>query len=214
MQLDSGLTRQYGGTGLGLVLVSRMARVHGGGVRVESAPGEGSRFTIDLPWTRDSVGSGEATAAKTGDQGQAALTDADGGRPTMIRNEADSPLVLLVDDTEAIVDLVVNYLEAHNYRVRTAVNGQSAIALARELKPDLILMDVQMPDIDGLEAVRWIRAESGLEQVPILALTALDMPGDRERFLASGMNDYITKPIRLSSLMQVIETHVIQSMHR
>lgn len=202
VQLDSGLSRQYGGSGLGLALVLRMARVHGGGVRVESTPGEGSRFTIDLPMVDPALDpssgeeDGEEPDMRRGSAPPSAVQDDE---------EEDNPLVLLVDNTEAFIVPAVHYLEAHGYRVAIAYQGQEAIAQARKLQPDCILMDIQMPDIDGLEAARWIRSEPWLESTPIIALTALAMPGDRERCLAGGMDDYLAKPLRLRDLLRHIE---------
>ena len=206
IQLDAGLSRQYGGSGLGLVLVSRMARIHGGGVHVESTPGKGSRFTIDLPWSADRS-SPYAELGERTDRMPPSVSAA--GDPRHVDAQvADAPLILLVDDTETVIAPIISYLEANHYRVATAFNGESAIEMARELQPDLILMDIQMPDIDGLEAVRWIRTEPGLESTPIVALTALAMPGDRERCLSNGMDDYLAKPVRLRNLARCIEANL------
>ena len=207
VQLDAGLARQYGGSGLGLVLVSRMARIHGGGVRVESTQGEGSRFTVDLAWSANRSGPYSELEEHAEQTLQPSLAYAARAQPDL--HGVEPPLILLVDDTDAVIAPVASYLEAHHYRVVTAYNGESAIRIARELRPDLILMDIQMPDIDGLEAARWIRNEPGLESTPIVALTALTMPGDRERCLASGMDDYLAKPVRLRRLAECIETNLV-----
>jgi CheY-like chemotaxis protein len=99
-------------------------------------------------------------------------------------------------------------LQRKGYQVSIARNGLEAIARAREIHPDIILMDIQMPEVDGLETTRRIRAEASLAHIPIIALTALAMPGDRERCLAAGANDYLCKPVSLQELLKVIETQL------
>lgn len=118
---------------------------------------------------------------------------------------ATAPLVLLAEDNEANVISVSDYLCAKGYRVRVARNGDEAVQRACEETPSVILMDIQMPGIDGLEATRRIRRHTELSAVPIVALTALAMPGDRERCLAAGVDDYVTKPVNLRALVATIE---------
>jgi CheY-like chemotaxis protein len=112
----------------------------------------------------------------------------------------NSPLILLAEDNEANIMTISSYLEAKAYRVIIAKNGVEAIAIAKEQSPDLILMDIQMPVMDGLEAIAQIRLDPSLIEIPIVALTALAMDGDRDRCLAAGANEYISKPIRLKQL--------------
>jgi CheY-like chemotaxis protein len=100
---------------------------------------------------------------------------------------------------------MVNYLEAKGYRLILAENGEKAIALAQSEKPDLILMDIQMPGMDGLEAIKQIRLNANLAQIPIIALTALAMPGDRDRCLEAGANEYVSKPVRLKQLTSLMQ---------
>jgi CheY-like chemotaxis protein len=113
------------------------------------------------------------------------------------------PLVLLVDDNETNLAVLVDYLPTVGYDVVVARNGQEAVARAEELSPALIVMDIQMPVLDGLEATRRIRA-AGLRDTPIIALTALVMPGDRERCLAAGATEYLAKPISPRTLVAMI----------
>ncbi len=194
-QLDSKLSRQYEGTGLGLSLVSRMAELHGGGVTVDSQPGQGSRFTITLPWhpgaELDDLGDG-ATPLELTLPVTATLT------PSTL-----SALLLVVDDNDQNVDLLATYFAARGYRVIAARNGREALERVDGGRPDLVLMDVQMPELDGLEATRAWRAielERGLPRTPIIALTALALTGDAERCLQAGMDRYITKPVALREL--------------
>ena len=123
----------------------------------------------------------------------------------MVVRQVGQHTILLVEDTEAVSMLVQDYLETIGYRVVVAKDGWEGISQAKHLRPDLILMDIQMPLLNGLDATRKIRAEAGLEHVPIIALTALAMPGDRERCLVAGMNEYLSKPIRLNTLVEMIQ---------
>jgi len=194
VQLDSSLSREYAGTGLGLALVAQMVRLHGGSVSVESEFGKGSRFSITLPWTpEENVLQAQIVPEETGPG-----TASEGKR---------SGRVLIVEDTHTVASLMKEYLEAKGYDVYMASNGLEGVTLAKKKLPDLILMDVMMPVMDGMEATRQIRAEQTLEQVPIIALTALAMPGDRERCFAAGMNDYLSKPVQFKELLRVMDRH-------
>jgi PAS domain S-box-containing protein len=118
------------------------------------------------------------------------------------------PLILLAEDNKANVETIGGYLEANGHRMRYAPNGAEAVKLAREINPALILMDIQMPVMDGLTAIRELRAHPLLKDTPIIALTGLAMPGDRERCLAAGANDYLSKPVSLRSLRKHICGHL------
>ncbi len=122
----------------------------------------------------------------------------------MVEDSINHPLILLVDDYDTNVDAVSDYLTYQGYRVIVAKNGVEAIATVKAEQPDLILMDIQMPDMDGLEATRQIRAYPGGEQIPIIALTALAMPGDESRCIGAGANAYLSKPISLKELSKVV----------
>ncbi len=191
IQIDSALNRQYQGTGLGLALVKRIVELHGGQVGLTSEVGVGSCFTIDLPCAALPSTSELETQLEPG-IASSQLAKA-------------SPLILLAEDNEANIVTVSGYLRAKGYQVLLAKNGQEAVALAQSETPDLILMDIQMPGMDGLEAVQQIRCEPTLVDVPIIALTALAMIGDRERCLAAGANDYLSKPIQLRQLVTTIQ---------
>jgi len=191
-QLDSGLTRTQAGTGLGLALVDRLVRLHGGQVFVESEFGRGSRFNFSLPWS-------PAVAAPWSIQPADRKTKAE---PTAAYTRQS--VILLAEDLETATLITQDYLEARGYRVVPAQNGAQAVALAKEHHPDLILMDLHLPIMDGFDAARKIRKTASLEQTPIVALTALAMPGDRERCLAAGMNDYLSKPAELQEIVKVI----------
>ena len=188
VQIDSRLSRQHGGTGLGLALAYGMAQLHGGTIEVASAVGKGSHFDLLLPWNPQAQKGIEL-------------------REETVTEEASLPIqslaparVLLAEDNADNLEMVSNYLRLRGFEVHTAQDGLEAVTLARACRPDIIIMDVQMPELDGLEATRRLRADPTLRLTPIIALTALAMPGDRERCLDAGMDDYLSKPLGLSEL--------------
>ena len=186
-QIDSGLSRQYAGTGLGLTLVRRIAELLGGEVSVASEVGVGSRFTITVPW-KSTVGRAVATPARDTER-----APPDSGH-----------LVLIVDDDPATQMTVTDYLTTNGFRVATAGNGLEGVRSAKLREPRLILMDVQMPIMSGLDATRELRAIPAFDSTPIVALTSSAMTGDRERCLEAGANDYLSKPVQLKELLSTI----------
>ncbi|MBU7584229.1 MAG: GAF domain-containing protein [Nostoc sp. TH1S01] len=203
VQIDSDLNRQYTGTGLGLTLVKQIVEIHGGRVGLTSELGMGSCFTIDLPCHPISDIS---PAITTGTQ---AISNSELGFSSNDEKLALDPLILLAEDNEANISTVSSYLEAKGYRILLAMNGQEAIDFTKAHHPNLILMDIQMPKIDGLEAIKQIRQDPQFANVPIVALTALAMSGDRERCLAAGANDYLSKPVKLKELATTIKKLLI-----
>uniref|UniRef100_A0ACD5GRX3 Response regulator n=1 Tax=Desertifilum tharense IPPAS B-1220 TaxID=1781255 RepID=A0ACD5GRX3_9CYAN len=119
-----------------------------------------------------------------------------------------APLILMAEDNEANISTIVEYLEVKGYRVAIAMTGKEAVQLATQLRPHLILMDIQMPEMDGLEATRQIRTERSLAQIPIIALTSLVMPGDEEKCLEAGVNEYLAKPVSLKKLVNAIADYL------
>lgn len=113
--------------------------------------------------------------------------------------------ILLVEDNLSNITTVMDYLKAKGYQVFVAVNGKEGVETAQAQQPHLILMDIQMPEMDGLEAIEMIRRDPVIGRTPIIALTALAMTGDRERCLRAGANEYVSKPVRLKELIQLIE---------
>ncbi|MGB5407889.1 MAG: response regulator, partial [Thiogranum sp.] len=116
--------------------------------------------------------------------------------------------ILLAEDHEANSTMLSNVLMSRGYQVIPVKDGVEALAAARETHPDIILMDIQMPNLDGLEATRQIRADSMLGEIPVIAMTALTMPGDREQCLEAGVNDYLEKPLSIKELLKTIQQHL------
>ncbi|MBK1990673.1 PAS domain S-box protein [Sphaerospermopsis aphanizomenoides BCCUSP55] len=194
IQIDSSLNRKYEGTGLGLALVKRFVEMHGGKVGVTSEIGVGSCFTVDLPCANISASAANVVNVESSPQNS-----------TPISIVENSPLILLAEDHEANIFTISGYLESIGYRLILARNGQEAISLTKAEVPDLILMDIQMPEVDGLEAIKQIRLDANLTHIPIIALTALAMPGDQEKCLQAGANDYLSKPVKLKQLATIIQ---------
>jgi signal transduction histidine kinase/ActR/RegA family two-component response regulator len=208
VQVDSRLNRQYEGTGLGLALVQKLTDLHGGSVQVESEPGKGSCFTISLYHQHiatsrsDTLGSSSSIATR-----DVSKTIQESIQPV------HAGTVLLAEDHMANVLTVGEYLEAHGFQVVVAHDGLEAIEKARACHPDMILMDIQMPVLDGLDAIRRLRTDSCFASTPIIALTALAMPGDRERCIQAGANEYVSKPVSLKNLLMTIHA-MLQTVNR
>jgi signal transduction histidine kinase len=208
MQVNTALNRQHNGTGLGLALVKQIVEMHGGSVGVKSEIGIGSQFIVDLPIPHSQI-------------------DLDGNSGTKplefslpMPHQQDSIgdrvfgsawKILLVEDNQANSNSISSYLNAKGYQITLAKNGLEGINLAKSQLPDLILMDIQMPNMDGIEAIGHIRSHPALVNTPIIAVTALAMSGDREKCLNAGANEYLTKPVRLKQLEIAIQQFLVPS---
>jgi two-component system cell cycle response regulator DivK len=118
-----------------------------------------------------------------------------------------SPQILIVEDNERNMKLFCDLLRASGYRTLEATTGERAVALALEHRPDLVLMDIQLPDIDGVEALGRLRADERFASAPVLALTAQAMEGDRERFLAAGFDGYLSKPVDIAEFVTTVKRY-------
>jgi CheY-like chemotaxis protein len=193
--LDHGMTKDRSGAGLGLALVKRLTELHHGRVDVASELGAGSVFTLRLPALS------ERSSAPEHRRSEAPPTPGRSGKV------ADATRVLLVEDDEANVLMTQGYLESLGYEVHTVSDGASAVSAATRPDVSIILMDIQLPVMDGLEAIRRIRATPSCAQKAIIAITASAMPGDAERCFAAGATAYMSKPVRLRHLAETIAQH-------
>ncbi|MCA8951611.1 MAG: response regulator [Planctomycetes bacterium] len=195
-QADVSTTRRFGGTGLGLAISLRLARLLGGDVTVESALGEGSRFTLRHPIPKNAEWVEPVRVERSA---QASVRDTDVGHLLTGRR------VLLVEDGHDNQRLFSHYLHSMGAKVEVAVDGQEAVDRQLEIVGggfDLVLMDMQMPRLDGYTATQQLRAAGCV--TPIIALTAHAMAGDRERCLGAGCDDYLSKPLRRSTMAEAV----------
>ena len=187
-QADSSISRRYGGTGLGLPIARTLAERMGGTLRAQSVEGQGSVFTLEMPLALSR---------------QTLPTPAPAARVPSGNGEGRN--VLLVEDNPVNQTVIEAMLRSLGFTVSVATDGAQAVRSAESLIFEAILMDCRLPIIDGYEATRQIRQLPGCSEVPIIALTANALQGDREACLAAGMNDYLAKPFKRTDLQQILQ---------
>ncbi len=194
-QADASTTRKYGGTGLGLTITRKFCEMMDGNIRVESEAGRGTTFTISLPAVVAEETRAPAPSAslisQPGTNGLAALS----------RGVAPGR-VLVIDDDAVVQELLTSFLQKEGYQVTVAKNGQDGLRCARELRPDVITLDVSMPGMDGWSVLSMLKADRELADIPVIMLTMID---DRNMGFALGAAEYMTKPVdrdRLGNLLQ------------
>jgi CheY-like chemotaxis protein len=203
-QVDSSTTRIHGGTGLGLSIASELIHAMGGSHTVRSELGQGSTFSFTVPLLCDAhSGSSQRLLPKPAITRRAA----ENGESFEAEDAPCPPLnVLLAEDTPTNQMLVVHALEKRGHHVQVAGDGRTAVDQVATGSYDIVLMDLQMPEMDGFQATAAIRGLPDVGRVPIIALTAHAMVGDRERCLAAGMDGYLAKPLNLRELAQLVES--------
>jgi CheY-like chemotaxis protein len=188
-QADTSTTRRFGGTGLGLSICKGLAQLMKGEIGVKSRPGEGSTFWLKIPFQ---IGEKPAQRRETS------------LRPGLIQKAAQRMLV--VDDNPINQKVAILILQKLGQYADGVANGSEALKILERIPYNLILMDCQMPEMDGFETTRRIRSHQveNLRKIPIIAMTANAIKGDREKCIESGMNDYVAKPLRLDELCAAI----------
>ncbi len=196
VQLDSSLSRQYEGTGLGLALVYNLTEIHGGSVAVKSQTNKGTAITIRIPWYETVECDPPREASELPQSG------------------AYKGTILVADDYSRELHRVVLTLQESGYEVHTAQDGAAVVAKTLEITPHAIISDAQMPGMDGIELCHHLKSDLKLKSIPLIALTGLDTPGDIRRLHEAGFSDCIPKPARKQSLLATLEFHLTKAKSR
>jgi signal transduction histidine kinase/DNA-binding NarL/FixJ family response regulator len=201
-QADASTTRKFGGTGLGLAICKQLSELLGGTIGLESVEGEGSTFYFNFPFKAGNVEDivSDEVLFSAISIGQQKVTK--------------SLNILVADDNEINLTILNNILQKLGHKITNAMNGAEACAMVEEADYDLVLMDIQMPVLGGVDATKWIRAMDGqVSEIPIIACTADAFPEQIERFKRAGMQDVVTKPINRQQLLSVMNSVLDDNIH-
>ncbi len=196
VQADSSTTRKYGGTGLGLVITRKLAQLLGGDVTVESRLGEGSVFRFEIPESAAAPAELKTAAKRDGAPADAAPTQT---------HDGTKPLVLIIDDDPAAVDLMARTLTNGGYAVLTAPGGAAGVQLARSARPVAVILDINMPDVSGWQVLEELSSDPMTREIPVFVVTIND---DRQRGLDLGASEYLLKPVKRESLMGLLSLYL------
>ncbi len=206
-QVDASLTRRHEGTGLGLALTKRLAELHGGTVSLQSEVNKGSRFRVWLPLTEM-----RQSLVDIEDPSEPSLETLPSSTLSSISDSRNAPRILVVEDQPFNQLLVSEILEMEGYQVELICEGQTMMEMINSpfvratMLPDLILMDIQLPEVDGFELMRQLKAHGLWKSVPVVAVTAMAMAGDRDRCLAAGALAYLSKPLDVDQVLATVKS--------
>jgi PAS domain S-box-containing protein len=198
MQADASTTRKYGGTGLGLAIIKHFTEIMNGEVSVKSSLGEGTTFMVSLPQQMQQATVDQASRTDS-------VIDMDRASKAVTRLDENAKIVLVIDDDPAIRDTLTRVLVAEGIRPVTASDGAAGLQSAKECHPDLIILDVMMPKVDGWSVLSSLKAEESLSEIPVIMHSVQD---DRNLGFMLGATEYLVKPVDRSKLVSIIRRHI------